>query len=201
MRCCAPSRGAVQPQARQLQQGCSRPPWHRLELRLPGAACCLSTSRVSLRSHGTHCCSRLGHLPHCYHWDLRGAMPHRSAGAAERRLPHDVCMTPRRRAFRARDLVPTPLHAFAYRLLLWRLMIGFGKIKFTGTNPNDRLYIKNFCINMYATAAAAVFLGTKLVAAAAALPGPCARLVATPCPSCRTGSTSARCERCGYQSW
>lgn len=44
--------------------------------------------------------------------------------------------------------VPDPVHAFAFRLLLWRLMIGFGKIKFTGTNANDRLYIKTFCINM-----------------------------------------------------
>ena len=41
---------------------------------------------------------------------------------------------------------PTPLLAFSFQWLLFRLMVGFGKIKFIGTSWSDRLYIKNFLL-------------------------------------------------------
>lgn len=41
---------------------------------------------------------------------------------------------------------PTPLLAFSFHWLLFRLMLGFGKIKFVGTSWSDRLYIKNFLL-------------------------------------------------------
>jgi len=44
--------------------------------------------------------------------------------------------------------LPHPLVSFLLRMLLWRLMIGFGKLKFIGTTPRDKLYIKNFFIGM-----------------------------------------------------
>ncbi|CAE7656556.1 Lmf1, partial [Symbiodinium sp. KB8] len=42
--------------------------------------------------------------------------------------------------------MPTPLLSFAFRYVLFRLMLGFGKLKFTGTNQEDRLYIKHFFV-------------------------------------------------------
>jgi hypothetical protein len=39
---------------------------------------------------------------------------------------------------------PLPLVAFAFRLLVIRLMWGFAKVKFVGTKPNDKLYLKGF---------------------------------------------------------
>lgn len=44
--------------------------------------------------------------------------------------------------------LPHPLVSFLMRMLLWRLMVGFGKLKFIGTTPRDKLYIKNFFIGM-----------------------------------------------------
>ena len=43
----------------------------------------------------------------------------------------------------------TPVHpaaAFLVRWLLFRLMIGFGKLKFTGTHKSDALYVRDFMI-------------------------------------------------------
>jgi hypothetical protein len=42
--------------------------------------------------------------------------------------------------------LPTPLLAFSFHWLLFRLMLGFGKIKFIGTTWSDRLYIRNFLL-------------------------------------------------------
>lgn len=42
------------------------------------------------------------------------------------------------------SISPSPLHSFSYRLLLWRLMFGFGKFKFVGANWNDWSYLKSF---------------------------------------------------------
>jgi hypothetical protein len=39
---------------------------------------------------------------------------------------------------------PLPLVSFAFRLLVIRLMWGFAKVKFVGTKPNDKLYLKGF---------------------------------------------------------
>jgi len=38
--------------------------------------------------------------------------------------------------------LPHPLVSFLARFLVWRLMIGFGKLKFIGTTARDKLYIK-----------------------------------------------------------
>ena len=43
--------------------------------------------------------------------------------------------------------LPSPLLAFAFRWLLFRVLLGFGKLKFVGSGWRDRLYIKNFVIN------------------------------------------------------
>jgi hypothetical protein len=42
---------------------------------------------------------------------------------------------------------PPPLLSFAFRWLLARVLLGFGKLKFVGSTWADRLYIKNFLIN------------------------------------------------------
>lgn len=41
---------------------------------------------------------------------------------------------------------PPPLLAFAFRWLLFRVLVGFGKLKFTGAGHNDRFYIRGFII-------------------------------------------------------
>jgi hypothetical protein len=43
--------------------------------------------------------------------------------------------------------LPNPLLSFAFRYVLVRVLVGFGKIKFMGTTGKDRLYIKYFLIN------------------------------------------------------
>jgi hypothetical protein len=43
--------------------------------------------------------------------------------------------------------LPPPAVAWAYRLLLFRVMFGFGKQKFIGTRKQDRAYLKGFLIN------------------------------------------------------
>jgi hypothetical protein len=43
--------------------------------------------------------------------------------------------------------VPNPLHAFMFRYLLVRVLLGFGKMKFTGSSWRDRTYIKTFLMN------------------------------------------------------
>ena len=40
--------------------------------------------------------------------------------------------------------LPDPLLQFLYRYLLGRLMLGFGKLKFLGTNAKHHCYIKGF---------------------------------------------------------
>eukprot|EP00026_Physarum_polycephalum_P003356 Phypoly_transcript_03366.p1 GENE.Phypoly_transcript_03366~~Phypoly_transcript_03366.p1 ORF type:complete len:625 (+),score=67.14 Phypoly_transcript_03366:582-2456(+) len=40
--------------------------------------------------------------------------------------------------------LPHPVVAFAYRWLMFRLMLGFGKLKFMGCTRNDNLYIREF---------------------------------------------------------
>jgi hypothetical protein len=42
---------------------------------------------------------------------------------------------------------PAPALAWAYRLLLCRVMLGFGKQKFVGSNLKDLVYLKSFLIN------------------------------------------------------
>jgi len=42
---------------------------------------------------------------------------------------------------------PEPAIAWMYRLLLFRVMFGFGKFKFLGATKNDRGYLKGFLIN------------------------------------------------------
>ncbi len=42
--------------------------------------------------------------------------------------------------------LPDPLLQFLYRYLLGRLMLGFGKLKFLGTNSKHHCYIKGFLI-------------------------------------------------------
>jgi hypothetical protein len=42
---------------------------------------------------------------------------------------------------------PTAAIAWAYRLLLFRVMFGFGKQKFVGSNVKDLVYLKSFLIN------------------------------------------------------
>ena len=44
--------------------------------------------------------------------------------------------------------LPSPLLSFAFRALLFRLMVGFGKLKFVGSGWQDRFYIRSFLINM-----------------------------------------------------
>ena len=46
----------------------------------------------------------------------------------------------------ALDAPPHPWVAFAFRLLLARVMLGFGKKKFLGTNSKHSCYIKNFLV-------------------------------------------------------
>lgn len=46
------------------------------------------------------------------------------------------------------DGVVSPLAGFLWRWLAYRLMFGFGKLKFTGTTDKDDLYIKSFWVNM-----------------------------------------------------
>jgi len=43
--------------------------------------------------------------------------------------------------------VPTPLHAFLFRYLLVRLLVGFGKMKFSESTKRDWSYIRGFLIN------------------------------------------------------
>lgn len=45
--------------------------------------------------------------------------------------------------------LPNPLLCWAYRFLFFRMMGGFGKVKFQGMKWRDRTYIKTFLINMY----------------------------------------------------
>ena len=42
--------------------------------------------------------------------------------------------------------LPPPLLAFAFRWLLFRVLVGFGKLKFVGAGANDRFYIRGFLI-------------------------------------------------------
>jgi hypothetical protein len=42
---------------------------------------------------------------------------------------------------------PAPAIAWAYRLLLFRVVFGFGKFKFIGSTKNDLTYLKGFLIN------------------------------------------------------
>ena len=42
---------------------------------------------------------------------------------------------------------PLPFVVFAYQFLIFRLIFGFGKFKFTGSNLKERLYLKSFVIN------------------------------------------------------
>ena len=42
--------------------------------------------------------------------------------------------------------LPSPLLAVAYRWLLFRVLVGFGKLKFVGAGWNDRFYIRGFLI-------------------------------------------------------
>lgn len=42
---------------------------------------------------------------------------------------------------------PAPVLVFAYQLLLARLLVGFGKIKFVGATRQDRGYLREFLIN------------------------------------------------------
>jgi hypothetical protein len=44
----------------------------------------------------------------------------------------------------AASSLPLPLAAFAFRLLLIRLMWGFAKLKFIGTKPGDTMYLRGF---------------------------------------------------------
>lgn len=44
--------------------------------------------------------------------------------------------------------LPSPLLAFAVRWLLFRVLVGFGKLKFSGARWRDRFYIRGFLINM-----------------------------------------------------
>jgi hypothetical protein len=44
--------------------------------------------------------------------------------------------------------LPSPLLAFAVRWLLFRVLVGFGKLKFAGARWRDRGYIRGFLINM-----------------------------------------------------
>jgi hypothetical protein len=48
----------------------------------------------------------------------------------------------------ALDAGPHPLVAWAHRWLLFRLMVGFGRLKFVGshTRGSDRMYIRDFCV-------------------------------------------------------
>jgi hypothetical protein len=43
--------------------------------------------------------------------------------------------------------LPAPAIAWAYRLLLFRVMFGFGKQKFVGARKQDRAYLRGFLIN------------------------------------------------------
>lgn len=43
---------------------------------------------------------------------------------------------------------PSPAAAWALRWLLFRVLFGFGKLKFVGTGPKDSCYIKSFLIGM-----------------------------------------------------
>ena len=42
---------------------------------------------------------------------------------------------------------PAPALTWAYRILLFRLMVGFGKQKFIGSRPQDLAYLKGFLVN------------------------------------------------------
>src|SRR5262249_48588649 len=42
---------------------------------------------------------------------------------------------------------PAPLLTWSFRLLIFRLMFGFGKQKFIGSRPKDAAYLKGFLIN------------------------------------------------------
>jgi len=44
--------------------------------------------------------------------------------------------------------LPSPTVAFALRWLLFRLMVGFGKLKFVGSSWQDRCYVRDFFISM-----------------------------------------------------
>lgn len=44
------------------------------------------------------------------------------------------------------SFLPSALHAWAFRYLLFRVLFGFGKLKFLGSGWRDRLYIKGFFI-------------------------------------------------------
>ena len=43
---------------------------------------------------------------------------------------------------------PHPWLGFAFRLLLFRLMFGFGKLKFAGSTTRDAMYIKSFLVGV-----------------------------------------------------
>lgn len=49
----------------------------------------------------------------------------------------------------AASALPHPLVAWALRFLFFRVMFGFGKLKFTESTWRDRKYIKFFLVNMY----------------------------------------------------
>ena len=65
--------------------------------------------------------------------------------------------------FLEQDSSPSPLHAFSFRLLLFRVLVGFGKLKFMGSHHwNDRLYIKNFLMTQPMITKAGWFLHNLL---------------------------------------
>ena len=43
---------------------------------------------------------------------------------------------------------PSPLIRWAFRWLVFRVLFGFGKLKFIGSGPKDSCYVKSFCIGM-----------------------------------------------------
>ena len=50
-------------------------------------------------------------------------------------------------SFTQQAALPSPLLSFAFRALLFRLLMGFGKLKFVGSGWWDRFYIRGFLIN------------------------------------------------------
>jgi hypothetical protein len=53
---------------------------------------------------------------------------------------------------------PAPALAWAYRLLLFRLMFGFGKQKFLGSRPKDLAYLKGFLVGQPLPSAAGWYM-------------------------------------------
>ncbi|RYG43426.1 hypothetical protein EON68_00440 [archaeon] len=66
----------------------------------------------------------------------------------------------------ALDRLPSPLQCFMVRLLVVRLLVGFGKLKFMGTTPRDKLYIKSFLITQPIATPAAYIMNRLLPNAA-----------------------------------